>query len=410
MTTPATATARPKKGSPVTGRPTGPAELVARARKLRPLLRTYSAQGENDRRLPENSYRALAEAGLLRLSVPRRFGGYEASLRVQTEVSAVLAEADAGAAWIAAVGNSNAFSLSLFPEFIQEEVFGADPTAHLCGVVAPSGEAQAVAGGWRVTGRWHYASGSWHSGWALLGVPLRDESGATVDHALALVPRRDFTVEDTWYVSGLRSSGSACVVVDDVFVPKARVLSVLEFLAGDNADRYPHAPLYQSSVAPVLSVLLAGPLPGLAREALRVVSEEASTKTFAYTFFANRAESALVQAQVAQAAMKVDSAHMHVCRAADVIDRAAAAGVRLDRSARARIRADIGYVADLTTEAVELLLDAHGAGAFANSHPLQRIWRDLSVAARHAALVSSVGYEALGKAMLGIDQPVSMLV
>ena len=72
------------------------AELVARAEALRPLLAANAAGGERDRRVAEESIRALTHAGLFKLAVPKRYGGYETSLRTLLEISAAVAEADGG--------------------------------------------------------------------------------------------------------------------------------------------------------------------------------------------------------------------------------------------------------------------------------------------------------------------------
>ncbi|MDT0380557.1 acyl-CoA dehydrogenase family protein [Streptomyces sp. DSM 42041] len=385
-------------------------EVLSRVTRMKPLLREHSAQGEEDRRLPEESVRALSGAGALQLTMPRRYGGCEAGVRSLLDVYSALAEADGAAAWVTMVLNSGAFSVALFPEEVQDEVFAVEEPARISPVVAATGHGHRESGGWRVSGRWHYASGSWHATWAAVGIPVTDESGELIDQAMVLLPRTDFTVEDTWRVSGLRASGSNCIVADDVFVPERRVGSALARLAGDNVHDHPGGPLYRSSVASLLTLVVVGPLLGLAREALRLVTQKAHGKPVSYTFLANQAESTAFQAELARAATKIDTAHLHAYRSADDIDRAAAAGVPLDPAVRARVRADVGLVAESVLEAVDLLVTAHGAGAFADAGALQRIWRDVHIAARHGALQPGIGYEVLGKTLLGVPQNLSVFV
>jgi alkylation response protein AidB-like acyl-CoA dehydrogenase len=107
--------------------------------------------------------------------------------------------------------------------------------------------------------------------------------------------------------------------------------------------------------------------------------------------------------------MLIDTAHLHAYRAADDIDRAAA-GVYPDFLARARVRADTGWAIEHILKAIDILLSAHGAGSFADVNPLQRIWRDSSVAARHAVVLPVIGYEVYGKALLGRDDHITPLV
>ena len=116
------------------------------------------------------------------------------------------------------------------------------------------------------------------------------------------------------------------------------------------------------------------------------------------------------QLQLAEAAMLIDTAHLHAYRVADDIDQAAARGVYPDFLARARVRADTGWAVDHITKAIDILLSAHGAASFAEASPLQRIWRDSAVAARHAVVLPMVGYEVYGKALLGREDHITPLV
>lgn len=208
-------------------------ELLRTARELVPLLARNAEQGERDRRLTDESVKSLTAGGMFRLAVPKRYGGHEVSLRTLADVSATLAEGDGSASWVVAVGSSLAWVTSLFPEQAQDEVFGADPDTRISGVLTPSATAERVDGGYRVSGRWHYASGSWHAGWSLIGFPVPDSTGRIVDQGMALIPAADYTVEDTWFVAGMRATGSNCLVAQDIFVPDHRVVSVPKAMAGD---------------------------------------------------------------------------------------------------------------------------------------------------------------------------------
>ena len=108
--------------------------------------------------------------------------------------------------------------------------------------------------------------------------------------------------------------------------------------------------------------------------------------------------------------MLIDTAHLHAYRAADDIDSAAARGDYPDYLTRARVRADVGWTADHIVQAINILLSAHGAASFADNNPLQRIWRDSSVAARHAVVLPVVAYEVYGKALLGREDHITPLV
>ena len=386
------------------------AELLGRVAELQPLLRKNAAQGEEDRRVVEESIQACGEAGLLKLGQPKRYGGYETSLRTMLDVSAAVGEADGGTAWVVTLLNSGAWMVGLFPQRAQDEVWADDPDVLVSGVVTPTAESRKVDGGHQVTGRWYYNSGSYHSQWAVLGIPITDATGEVVDQGLALVPRADLDFEETWFVAGMKSSGSNCLIGKDIFVPDHRVISVTAAIEGSYATEHTDEALYRSAFVSSLAVMLIGTQLGLGRAALDIVREKAAKKPVSNTFYSAQADSVAFQLQLAEAAMLIDTAHLHAYRAADDIDRAAASGVYPDYLTRARVRADVGWTADRIVEAINLLLSAHGAASFADVNPLQRIWRDSSVAARHAVVLSVVAYEVYGKALLQREDHITPLV
>lgn len=148
----------------------------------------------------------------------------------------------------------------------------------------------------------------------------------------------------------------------------------------------------------------------MGRAALKFVIEKASKKPTSYTFFETQKESTGFQLQIAEAATKVDIATLLVHRAAADIDDAAARGEYLDFTTRARVRADTGAAVQNIVDALTTLMSAHGAGGFADVSPLQRIWRDVNVAARHAVVLPAVGNEVYGKALLGVDDKITPLI
>ena len=390
--------------------PAEPEEVLERVRALQPLLAGNSAQGEADRRVVEASIAALTEAGAFRIAQPKRYGGLETSMRTMLDISGAVGEADGGTAWVVTLCNVCAWLTGLFPERAQDDVWAETPGVKVSGVLAPTSESMKVDGGYRVSGRWYYNSGSWHAGWAVLGIPVVDEHGETVDQGLALIPRTDLELEETWFVAGMSSSGSNCLIAEDVFVPEHRVMSVPAAIDGDYATERTEEELYRSAFVPLLSLVLAGPQLGMGRKALELVTGKAAKKAISYTFYTAQADSVAFQLQIAQAAMLIETAHLHAYRAADDIDQAAAAGVYPDVLARARVRADTGWVLEHITKAIDILLSAHGAGSFAEVNPLQRIWRDSAVAARHAVTLPTVNYEIYGKALLGRDDQITPLI
>jgi alkylation response protein AidB-like acyl-CoA dehydrogenase len=385
-------------------------ELLARAAELRPLLERNAPQGEADRRIPDASIDALVDAGLFKITVPRRFGGDEVDIRTKLEVSAAIAEADGATGWVVALMNVCHWLVGLYNDAAQQEIFGADPNARVCGVLAPTLETRREDGGLVVSGRWGWASGSLHATWGLVGVLDRNAAGEITEHALALIPMRELTVEDTWFVAGMKATGSNTLVANEVLVPDHRLLSVPKAIENEYPTEHTDEALYRSSFIPVLALILVGPQLGMARAARDLVVDKAPRRAVSYTNFEKQTDSVAFQLELAKAAMLVDTAHLHAFRAAGDIDAAAREARKLDYVTRARVRADTAYTAETARAAIDGFVSAHGGSSFADASPLQRIWRDANTAGRHAVVSPAVSYEVYGKALLGVENDVTVLV
>jgi 3-hydroxy-9,10-secoandrosta-1,3,5(10)-triene-9,17-dione monooxygenase len=386
------------------------ATLATRAKDLNPLLAKNALQTEKDRRVVEENIEAMTRAGLFRTMVPKRYGGFQGSVRTHLEVTAAVAEACGSSAWVLALTNVCAWFTGLFPQQAQDEVFGADPDARVAGVFSPSTQVRRVDGGILASGKWFWSSGCLHADWAMLGVLELDAKGAPLHQHLALMPMSELSIEDTWFTAGMKGTGSNCVVANEVFVPEHRLLPLMKAVQGDYPTPFADEAEYRAAFIPVAALILVGAQLGMSRAALAHVIEKAPQRAIAYTSFKKQSDSVAFQMQVAKAALKIDTAHLHAFRAADDIDAAAQRGEYLDYKTRARVRADTGYVAQYASDAINLLMTAHGAGSFADASPMQRIWRDSNTAARHAIVLQPVGEEVYGKALLGAENTVTPLV
>ncbi|HVT33354.1 MAG TPA: acyl-CoA dehydrogenase family protein [Rhodanobacteraceae bacterium] len=371
------------------------AELVARARAMIPLLGGNASATDQDRRVAEQNILLMTKAGLFRMMVPKRYGGFQVNLRTSLDVISVVAEGCGSSAWVLSLINNCAWIVGLMPEEAQDEIFGADPDARVAGVLAPSADVRRVEGGVVASGRWFWASGSLHASWGMLGIVVPDADGRRSVQRLAFVPMSELSIEYTWNASGMKGTGSNCLVAKDVFIPDHRMISLSDAVEG-RISPPPGEPLYRSAFIPVMVLAIVGPQLGLVRAALRHAIEGAAERNIPYTTYERQSDSPAFQLQIAEAAMKIESAHLHAYRAADDIDATAARGEYMPYEARARARAEGGYIARTVTEALNTLLSAHGAGSFADANPMQRIWRDANTAARHAFVLPPVCEEIYG--------------
>jgi alkylation response protein AidB-like acyl-CoA dehydrogenase len=384
--------------------------FIARARDIRPVLERNAAQTDSLRRLTDEVVRALRDNGLCRLMVPKRFGGYQTSIRTYIDVMAEIGQGCGSTAWVASLINVCEWLAGLFPDRAQRDIWGADPDAWIAGSLAPNGNAVPVDGGWRVTGRWPWASGSMHAQWVACGIHMANERGEMTNLGLSLMPIADVTVEDTWFMVGMKGTGSNTIVAADVFVPEHRFLPYPPAFEGRYRTEHVDEPVYRVALVPVTVLILAGSQLGAARAALDYVISKAKTRGITHTTFQRQADSSGFQMLVAEAAMKIDTAFLHAGRAADDLDRAADARRHPDLVERARVRMDTALAAKYAREAVELLVQAHGTSSLGDHNPLQRMWRDVHVASHHAITEWQVNLEVYGRAMLGVEPNITHLI
>jgi 3-hydroxy-9,10-secoandrosta-1,3,5(10)-triene-9,17-dione monooxygenase len=387
------------------------ADPVALAAELRPLLARHAIQAENDRRLPTENIAALEAANLFKVMTPRRWGGYGVPLSTALSAHAELAKGCASSAWVTMIIGGCMWVASLLPDRGQEEIFDNQLSPRTCGIISSTLRARGVEGGMRVSGKSGFASGCWHSSWALFGFGIEDDAHKIVGQAIGFAPISGVEIEDTWFVAGMCGTGSNTLVAKDLFIPDHRILPLDPALrgqyphqrhAGELSDRW--------AFAPVLPLLLLGPVVGIARALLEEVVAGTSKRGITFTTYTRQAESAVAQHQVAEAALKIDSAWLHTIRAANDMDEAAAAGKELDYLTRARIRGESGYAARLVREAVDALVSIGGASSFAEASPIQRMWRDANVATRHAMLAAAPDLEIYGRALLGVEGNIAPII
>ncbi len=379
-------------------------EALAAARSLSPRLRAAAERTEAERRLAPELVDALAATGVFRLCVPRTFGGLEADAVTLVEVIEELARADGSAGWCAMIGATSGLVAAYLPECAAREIY-APRRAVSGGVFAPHGRALAVPGGYRLTGRWPFASGCEHCDWLMGGAvvledgaPRRTPRGAPETRML-LFPRSDASLHDTWSVSGLRGTGSHDMEVSDLFVPAERSVSLQ-----DDAPRERGA-LYALPVFGFLAVGVCAVGLGIARAAIEALHQLAATKT--PTGSRRRlAERALVQASVAQAegALRAARAGLREALAA-VRD---SSPQRVEPRERALLRIAATHVARTSAQVVDAMYEAGGGSSIYATSPLQRQFRDVHVMTQHAS-VAPPTLELAGRVLLGLEADLSLL-
>lgn len=379
-------------------------EVIARVTALVPMIREYAEKSSEQRRVAPEVVTALEESGLFKLLVPARLGGLETSLRTMMECVAEVGRGDGSTAWSVALLNVCTWFSTTFSDRAQEDMFSA-PEAKACGIFSPPLKSERVEGGYLVSGRWAYSSGSFAATWATLGIGLADGD----PRALALIPSSAWTIEPTWFVTGMKGSGSDTIVVEEHFVPDHRIQRFTDMVEGGFGTSH-KSDEQNANMAfiPVAALVLVGAQLGLGRHAIERTLATLPKKNVAYTCYTNARNSPTHQVGVADAATLFDQAELLMQRAATDIDRAAAAGVQMDKLTRARVRMDTGIIGELVTAGLQKLMTANGASSFSDANVLSRIWRDSEIAARHALVMPELGKEAYGRMLLGADEPLTL--
>jgi alkylation response protein AidB-like acyl-CoA dehydrogenase len=230
--------------------------LLANIQELAPDITSRAAEIEAGRRIPPDLVEALI--GIFRMLVFQSHGGLELDLPAALEIFGALSRIDGSVGWISMIGGAHGMFAPLLPRNTYEQVYQDGPDVIIAGSAQPVGIAEAVAGGWRVNGRWPFASGCQHAEWMFGfcvmtegGKPLpgpAGEGGSPMVRGVFL-PARDWQIEDTWHVAGLKGTGSHHITLRDT------VVSAGNFFDLANGVPCLPGPLYQA-VLPLLPLML----------------------------------------------------------------------------------------------------------------------------------------------------------
>ena len=380
--------------------------ILTRARAAAEVIAPLATQIEAGRRLPAPAVDALVRAGVFKLLVPKVYGGSQAHPATMIAVIEAIARADGSAGWCTMVGATSGLMSVHLDEAIAREVYGPDD-ATTCGVFAPMGRAVATDDGYRVSGRWPFASGCEHSAWRMGGTMVMGANGPELlpngapDVRSVLFRAEETKVIDTWDTSGLRGTGSHDLEVTDVVVPRARTFSLLT-----------GKPKHAGYTLPFFGVLASGVAAvglGIARAAVDTFVTMAKTKTppGSKRTLAHRE---LVQMDVARAEARLRSARAFLFEAMEEAMAATANGTDAPPAlvARARLRLAASHAAEESAAVTALVYQAGGGSAIYAKSPLQRQFRDAHVVTHHL-MVSQTATTLAGRVLLDVESDTTTL-
>lgn len=383
--------------------------ILERARALVPALRERAQHCEELRRLPDETVQAFRDAGLFRIMGPRSFGGSERGLSTLAQAVIEVGQGCGSSAWCLCILGVHHWLAGLFPEAAQRELFEHGPDVLFPATFAPTGKATVAHGGFTLSGRWSFASGVDHSTWAAVaGVVRHDQKPPIPDVRCFLVPVSDFRIDDTWFVSGLKGTGSKDIVIEDAFVPSHRVVPFAELINGFAPGTKLHeAASFRMPLFTALALIAAAPAVGIAKGARTAFIARAKQRVMAYGG-GKQSEQAATKVRLSHASAQIDTAEVLLLHGISELERAVLGTSTPDLGLRVKLRRDAAFAVKLCQDAVRDLSAASGASAQYLSSPMQRALRDLSTLGTHVVFDGDAAHELYGSVAMG-QSPTSFM-
>lgn len=380
--------------------------LQSAAEELRPLLQARSPEIEQGRRLPADLAKDMAQAGFFRLLTPESLGGAQTSPAEFSMILQTLAAGDASAAWCVMVACTSTLTAAYLPHEVAQQIF-ADPKLIMGGVFAPMGKAAIGQGGYQLSGRWQWASGSQNCDWLCAGAMLTENEqivrlpDGAPDQRMLLFKREHAELIDSWHVAGLKGTGSGDFKVENLPVPFSHAVSLTQDkpVAG--------GALYVFPVFGLLALGIASVALGNAQASLAAIRDLATSKKPA------GGRRTLAERGAAQAEFAKGRAQYLAARAflQDALHRnweAAQIAGKLDTGQRADLRLACTHATRASADVTRIAYDLGGGASVFLNNELQRRFRDAHVATAHM-MVAAPTYELTGRIAFGLDTDTSQL-
>jgi alkylation response protein AidB-like acyl-CoA dehydrogenase len=343
--------------------------------------------------------------------LPRLCGGLEIDPITFIQAVEALAKADGSTAWCVVQASGGSLAAAYLESSVAKEIF-IDASAVMASGPwpAPGGRAVAVAGGYRASGRWSFASGIKHASWLAChcpvveadGTPRPDPDGKPAERTM-VIPKASARIIDAWHVIGLNGTGSDTYVIDDLFVPAAYT-----FTRESAADRRERGPLYHRiSSYQLFGVGFAAVALGLAQASLDAFVELAQSKV-PYGRTSALRDNAVIQSLVALAEAKLASSRGYLKQMLSDAWEAPEAGETASLQQRARLKLAGVHAAHQAKDAIDSIYHAAGASAIFAENPFERRFRDLHTVMQQVQ-AHFTNFELVGQVLLGLPSQTKLI-
>jgi alkylation response protein AidB-like acyl-CoA dehydrogenase len=370
-------------------------------------VRTSRDRIEQERRLPAAIVQAMKDAGVFGMAMPSTWGGPELDPLTQFRVIEALAMADGSVGWCAMINSDGGYITAFLDQDVGRAMYQdiQSPTAASATI---TGKAARVPGGYRVSGRFPFASGCQHCEWVWLGCAVVANGKPQVDRngvpetRQCMLRLSDCEVLDTWFTTGLRGTGSNDLRVDDVFVSTERTFSFQDPTLIKRAG-----PLYAFPL--MFAAKASAPALGIARHAIDMLIDTASRKPARRYTFGERLEApkimrddVFVQEAVGRAETMLASARAYQFEVIDDLWTTLSNGGEPTTQQIAWFTTAATHVMGVCADVVQLVCKAAGGTAVYQTGPFDRCLRDILTMNQHVVATLRT-YEMAGRLLLGLE-------
>lgn len=378
-------------------------EMLAAARAMGPALRMRRAQCKADFRVPDETVSEFREAGFFKVLQPKQWGGYAMDPQVFYTLGVEIARNCPSSAWVLGVIAVHNWQLAVFDDQAAQDVWAEDPSVLISSSYAPVGKVKLVDGGFRLSGRWSFSSGSEHCKWAFLGavVPTPEAPFDMSNYRTFLVPIEDYEIVHNWDVVGLQGTGSHDIVVEDAFVPEHRTHKSMDgFLCENPGNAVNDAALYRMPFMQVFVRAVCTATLGACEGALESFIEVARTRQVGPNKMKN---DPFARQLAAETRASIEEMKLTMIRNFDAMMDHCRAGTPIPIDDRVRYRYDSAVVADRCLALSGRMLKAAGSGGIRMDSELLAFHLDMLASQAHVANHSVPFANNLGGMMFGED-------
>ena len=366
------------------------------ARELAPRVGAASDKIDSEREIPSDLAAEMADKGFFRLLLPRSLGGAELNFLDFLRIVEIFAEADSSTAWCITQNNVITTYSVRMPEETAREIWSNGRAVLTNGPPASRPRADAVDGGYRLSGRWNFSSGVRHATWvaAIASITRSDDGAGPEEARILLIPIEEVRLIDVWQVKGLRGTGSFGFEVDDQFVPSARTYALSDpSREGGTLYAIPTVLLFGAGFATAAL--------GAARAALDSAIELAGSRDPASAGVLLR-DMSTTQRQIGQAEAVWRSAKAFVRESISALWESATERHSLTIDERVQMRLAATHAIRSSADVVDVAYNLLGSTAIFDSHPIQRRFQDVHVMTQQGQGRMS-HFDDVGKYYLGIE-------